>query len=220
MSGPPAAAPAIPVTVYSASPSATQPVTAGARRESCDPTALQRSVLQQVNAARAAGQTCGNAQLPPASPVTWHQALASAAAKHSRDMAKRDFFGHRSPDGAVVEQRVRREGYPARAAGESIAGGDYTPEGVVRSWFGNEKHCRNLMSAAFTEVGASCVTQPGSDWGTYWTMVLGSRGADSKRAAPASAPPRTRSAVTPKARATAPAKARTPSTAPKPSASR
>ena len=159
-------------SVMSGPPEAKLPAAGG-----CDAVALRQSVLQQVNAARASGQVCGLAQLPPAVPVGWHAAVAAAASQHTEDMARRGLFDHRGSDGSQVEQRVRREGYQAVAVGETIAGGDYNAGNVVHSWLGSERHCRTLMQPAYTEVGASCFTAPRSDWGTYWTLVMGHRAA-------------------------------------------
>lgn len=162
----------------------------------CDMAVLPRVLLEEVNEARSTPQSCGGQQVPATKPVAWHPALASAAGKHSADMARRDFFDHRSPDGARVDQRVRREGYRARAVGESLAGGDFDAESVVSGWLGSATHCRNLMNPAYSQVGAACVRQPGSSWGTYWTMVLGA-GLEPVRAPKAAAP--ARKAVKPKA---------------------
>lgn len=44
--------------------------------------------------------------------VTWNDALAEAAARHSRDMARRGYFAHTSPEGTRVGDRAEA----ARAA--------------------------------------------------------------------------------------------------------
>src|ERR1700750_2496802 len=61
-------------------------------------------------------------------------ALERAAAAHSRDMVKRDFFSHDSPSGSTPQERIDRTGYldgaRAWAVGETIAwgsGGYATP---------------------------------------------------------------------------------------------
>ncbi|MDB5942928.1 MAG: hypothetical protein JWQ13_2494 [Ramlibacter sp.] len=107
--------------------------------------------------------------------LDWNRALAEAAEMHSVDMAARRYFDHVSPDGKRVAQRVTAQGYNWRAVGENLAGGDTSVAAVIAGWLGSPEHCRNLMSAEYAEVGVSCVRQPGSQWGTYWTMVLGTR---------------------------------------------
>ena len=113
--------------------------------------------------------------MPPVPPLAWNDALFSAAARHSADMARRDYFEHASPEGQRVGARVTAEGYGWRAVGENIAGGDRTVDGVVRGWTASESHCRNMMSPEFSEIGAACVERGNSRWGSYWTMVLGRR---------------------------------------------
>ena len=38
---------------------------------------------------------------------------------------------------------------------------------------GSPGHCRNLMNANYTEVGAACVSNANADYLNYWTNVLG-----------------------------------------------
>ncbi len=111
-----------------------------------------------------------------ARPLAWNARLAEAAELHSVDMAARRYFDHVSPDGKRVSQRVAAQGYPWRMVGENLAGGDTTVAGVISGWLASPGHCKNLMSPAYAEVAVSCVRQPGSQWGNYWTMVLANRG--------------------------------------------
>lgn len=107
--------------------------------------------------------------------LVWDRALAEAAEQHSVDMAVRRYFDHLSPDGKRVSQRVTAQGYNWRMVGENLAGGDSTVSDVISGWLESPEHCQNMMSPAYAEVGVSCVRQPGSKWGTYWTMVLATR---------------------------------------------
>lgn len=90
-------------------------------------------------------------------------------------MVARQYFDHASPDGKRVSQRVTAEGYKWRMVGENLAAGDTTVSGVLSGWLGSPEQCQNLMSPAYAEVGVACVRQPGSKWGTYWTMVFATR---------------------------------------------
>ncbi|WP_373684599.1 CAP domain-containing protein [Ramlibacter montanisoli] len=42
----------------------------------------------------------------------------------------------------------------------------------MQGWLESAEHCENLMDAKFGDVAVACVAQPGTQWGTYWTMVL------------------------------------------------
>lgn len=141
----------------------------------CGIARLRDSVLKQVNIARAAARSCGAKPMKPVRGLAWNRALAEAAEQHSVDMAARRYFDHVSPDGKRVSQRVTAQGYNWRMVGENLAGGDTTVAGVIAGWLGSPEHCQNMMSPAYAEVGVACVRQPGSQWDTYWTMVLATR---------------------------------------------
>lgn len=131
--------------------------------------------LRRINAARAAGQRCGWRSMPPAPPLRWSGELQDAALSHSRDMALRNYFGHQSPEGRTVSERARAARYPSRFVGENLAGGDRTVGGALQGWVDSPDHCVNLMNARYAEVAVACVGDARSQWGTYWTMVLGRR---------------------------------------------
>ncbi|HEY0823413.1 MAG TPA: CAP domain-containing protein [Ramlibacter sp.] len=131
--------------------------------------------LRRINAARAAGQRCGWRRMPPAPPLRWEGRLQAIAAAHSRDMARRNYFDHRSPEGREVAHRATAGHYKFRLVGENLAGGDRDVTGAVRGWLESPSHCENLMNPKFAEVAVACVGRKGSQWGTYWTMVLGRR---------------------------------------------
>jgi uncharacterized protein YkwD len=167
----PAAAPAVPAPAQTAT-SLSPPLDPAS---SCSIPDLHDAVMQQINAARASGQTCGGQALPPAGPLVWNDLLFAAAAGHSLDMAARNYFAHVSPEGVTAAQRVSNQGYGWSAVGENIAAGDVSVQGVMALWLGSDGHCRNIMNPIFAEVAVACVQQAGTTYGTYWTMVLGSR---------------------------------------------
>jgi uncharacterized protein YkwD len=134
---------------------------------------LQRETLLRVNAARTAGGRCGNRAMPPVPAVGWDVSLYAAAHSHSQDMAQRNYFDHRSPEGKGVRQRATAHRYPARTLGENIAGGDTAVAGVMETWLTSPDHCNNIMDPEFTDMAVACVRQAGTQLGTYWTMVLG-----------------------------------------------
>ncbi len=45
------------------------------------------------------------------SPLAWNETLSRIARKHSRDMAKRHYFSHYSPEGHDFSYRYKQEGY-------------------------------------------------------------------------------------------------------------
>jgi uncharacterized protein YkwD len=111
----------------------------------------------------------------PAQALHWDGSLAKVASGHSLDMAKRNYFDHRTPEGRTVRDRVNASGYKTKLVGENLAGGDPEISSAVQGWLDSPAHCENLMNPQFNEVAVACVGQAGSEWGTYWTMVLGRR---------------------------------------------
>lgn len=132
-------------------------------------------ILAQINAARTAGRVCGTSILPPARPIVWNDLLFSAAAKHSQDMATKNYFSHDSLDGTTFAQRLTNEGYRWSMAAENIAAGQQSVGDVMMTWLSSDGHCRNIMEPALTEVAVACVSKGNSTYGTYWTMDLGRR---------------------------------------------
>ena len=142
---------------------------------SCGLSGLREAVLAQVNTARAAARSCGGQAMAAARPLAWNDVLFSTAARHSVDMASRNYFSHTSPEGVDMGQRASAEGYAWSSLGENIAAGNSTVSGVMALWLASPGHCSNIMNPAFTEVAVACVARPGTVWGTYWTMALGRR---------------------------------------------
>jgi uncharacterized protein YkwD len=134
-----------------------------------------QEALRRVNAVRAAGHRCGWRSMPPAPPLRWDGMLQTVAVRHSHDMAVRNYFDHRSPEGRTVGQRVSATPYKFKLVGENIAGGDANVASAVQGWIDSPSHCANLMDPRFLDVAVACDAHPKSQWGTYWTMVLGRR---------------------------------------------
>lgn len=137
----------------------------------CSLPGLADAALQRINAMRAGGATCGRrGRYPGASPLTWDAALASAAAAHVADMAARDAFSHKGPDGTDAGRRIAAAGYRARTWGENIAAGYGSVDAVVAAWFASDGHCATLMNAAMRDIGLACVRSDGASYPTYWAL--------------------------------------------------
>ena len=48
-----------------------------------------------------------------------------------------------------------------------------TADKVVAGWLASPGHCANLMTPAFSELGAGYAVDPKSDAGIYWTALFG-----------------------------------------------
>jgi uncharacterized protein YkwD len=137
-----------------------------------DAPAVSRRVLELVNRARAQSRRCGGRAFNATVPLKLSAALADAALAHSLDMATRDYFDHRGPDGSTPASRVTRAGYSWRVVGENIAAGVATPEGAVEGWLQSPAHCENLMDPRFVDMGVAYAVNPHNPSVILWTQVF------------------------------------------------
>lgn len=80
-------------------------------------------------------------------------ACQRAADDHARDMARRGFFSHTSPDGSSLQSRYERYGRWTVLA-ENIAMGTHMDgAGAVRSWMNSPGHRRNLLGSQYGSIG-------------------------------------------------------------------
>lgn len=135
--------------------------------------AVQSRVLQLVNEARRHGQRCGGESLAPAAPLTVSKQLDRAAERHARDMARRNYFDHRAPDGTEPRDRVRSTGYRWQLTGENIAFGPESAEEVVAGWLASPGHCANIMDGRFREIGIG-VAEGRQRGHIYWVQTFAS----------------------------------------------
>ena len=98
--------------------------------------------------------------------------LCAAAREHSDDMAARNYFDHKSPDGANALNRVQRYLPAFRGAlGENIAARGITPENgddegalarlIVDAWLKSPPHRATLLSPMFRETGIGIALRNG-----------------------------------------------------------
>ena len=109
-----------------------------------------------------------------------HPALQRAAEKHSQDMIERDYFSHESKDGSTFLQRIKREGYNYRYAGENITYGSGSlggPDSRFKAWMNSSGHRSNILNKNFREVGIGAVNGNfnGTSNVTMWTADFGTR---------------------------------------------
>lgn len=138
-----------------------------------DSRSVGKSLLAQVNAARAKPRMCGRQRFAAARPLAWNASLGAAAQGHSKAMAYGNYFAHQDPDGDMPADRARAAGYRGRQIGENIAAGQGSPSKAMAGWLASPGHCANLMNPMYTQVGAGFATQARSDEGVYWTMLFG-----------------------------------------------
>jgi uncharacterized protein YkwD len=86
--------------------------------------------------------------------------LRRAAQWQADDMARRDYFGHTSPDGDTLADRLDRANFIPRSdrwgAGENLAAGHGpagSPAAIVSGWMNSRPHRVNLLDPGFTMAG-------------------------------------------------------------------
>ncbi len=127
------------------------------RRTPIDLPKLEKQVHDRVNKERA------RRGLPT---MRWDDALCRIARSHSKDMAKRNYFGHTSPDGRSYAQRYLQAGYACgvtvngvlHRGGENIS--RLAPEGsedlaaaALRAWTTKSEDRKNLFSSPWERQG-------------------------------------------------------------------
>ncbi len=103
-------------------------------------------------------------------PLTIDPKLEAAALVQARDMAEHEKMTHDGSDGSTAAQRIERQKYHFRAAGENVAAGQPTVASVMKSWLDSPPHKKNIL-ADFTELGVACVK--GEDGRPYWCVDFG-----------------------------------------------
>jgi uncharacterized protein YkwD len=115
---------------------------------------FEEEVLMRTNEARAQGATCGDeGSFGPAGPLVMNAELRCSARLHSQDMGEAGYFAHDSQNGDDPFDRMDAAGYEGRLMGENIAKGQQTPAEVVDGWMNSPGHCKNIMTAGFSDIG-------------------------------------------------------------------
>ncbi len=92
--------------------------------------------------------------------------LERAASRYAKRMVVEGFFGHVSPDGGTLTDRVTRSRYlkgslKRWSLGENIAWGEGrlgTPRSIVAGWMRSSAHRSNILDRRFREAGFGVAT--------------------------------------------------------------
>jgi uncharacterized protein YkwD len=93
-------------------------------------------------------------------PLRQNRRLQRAAARHARDMDRRNYFDHDSRGGSTFVDRIKRarylRGVRSWVVGENLAWGTSTlstPRSIMRAWMKSPGHRSNILNAKFREIG-------------------------------------------------------------------
>jgi uncharacterized protein YkwD len=131
-------------------------------------TPLNGQILRELNRVRRAH---GLGPLAPS------PRLAAAADSHSRSMAAKGYFTHRSADGSVFWTRIQHfypsGGYGYWAVGENLVwqARELSAKQALRRWMRSPPHRGNLLNPRWREIGLAAVHSPSAP-GAYRDMAV------------------------------------------------
>ncbi len=135
-----------------------------------DKEAIAQQVLVLVNQARAASRRCGSQRYAATTPLRLSAVLNKTAQLHADDMARHEKMQHEGSDGSSPAQRITRQGYRWKVAGENVAAGADNAAEVVAGWLSSPGHCANIMRPQFTEMGVAFAINQHDDYAVYWAQ--------------------------------------------------
>ena len=103
-------------------------------------------------------------------PITINAKLSAAALVQAKDMAEHSKMSHSGGDGSTPFQRIERQGYRFRNAGENVAYGQEDVDAVMTSWMESPPHKKNILGD-FSEMGAAKALD--KDGVPYWCVDFG-----------------------------------------------
>ncbi len=80
-------------------------------------------------------------------------ALNEAAEDKLQDMFSKNYWDHTGPSGETAWRFIVNRGYQYELAGENLARGFSSSEGVMRAWMKSPTHRDNILNPRFQEVG-------------------------------------------------------------------
>ena len=98
--------------------------------------------------------------------------LHTAAAAHSADMARNNYFSHTGLNGSTFVTRMQATGYTA-PVGENIAWGWRTPADAMFAWMNSAPHKANILNCSARAIGVGLAYA--SNGTPYWTQEFGGK---------------------------------------------
>jgi len=90
-------------------------------------------------------------------PLSTNPLLTNSSAAKSDDMMRLNYWSHNAPDGSEPWHFFYENGYDFEYAGENLAKGFVSDDGVVKGWMNSPAHRANVLGANYSEVGISVV---------------------------------------------------------------
>ncbi|MBI2357126.1 hypothetical protein HYV12_03710 [Candidatus Dojkabacteria bacterium] len=84
--------------------------------------------------------------------------LNSAALAKANNMFKEQYWDHFGPNGETPWQFIKASGYVYVFAGENLAKGFKSSEGVVQAWMASPTHRENILSGNYKDIGVAVLS--------------------------------------------------------------
>ena len=107
-------------------------------------------------------------------PVRLNPVLTQAARNQALAMASSNRMSHNLGGGGALPRRLTAVGYRWGAAAENIGAGYGSLDAALAGWQASAGHRKNLLLSNVTEIGIAAAHAPGSTYGHYWALILGS----------------------------------------------
>ncbi|MCX6810490.1 MAG: CAP domain-containing protein [Candidatus Berkelbacteria bacterium] len=104
-------------------------------------------------------------------PVKMNTELQNAAISKSEDMIYRNYFDHYA-FGQTPWMFIIRAGYNYSVAGENLAKGFNTSEGIVSAWMNSPTHRANILNPDYQDIGIGVVKGTYTENGTTADTTL------------------------------------------------
>lgn len=96
--------------------------------------------------------------------------LSKAAEEKAKDMFKKNYWSHHSPDGLSPWDFILKSNYHYLYAGENLAKDFQTSDGVVDAWIASPSHKANIMRPEYEDIGFAIIN--GTLNGEETTLVV------------------------------------------------
>lgn len=124
----------------------------------------------RIDAAAAASMISGYRANNGLAPVSVDPDLMKLAEAQAQAMASRDKIDHNVVRG--FDERLKGQGYRAKAAAENISAGYHTLAEAFSGWRDSPPHRANMLLKEATRMGIAAVYAPQSKYKVFWALIL------------------------------------------------
>ena len=124
----------------------------------------------QIDAASAASMISGYRANNGLTAVSVDPELMKLAEAQAQAMASRDKLDHNVA--RAFNDRLKAQGYRAKAAAENISAGYHTLAEAFSGWRDSPPHRANMLLDGATRIGIAAVYAPKSKYKVFWALIL------------------------------------------------